>query len=115
MSGSEVSLSGSGPSSARSAGGSTSFGDTDGTALGLPRGLDSDPGDGFGTLHGSSERLSDVYFSYAASCPPGSSSPGGRPGGGALGSPLVGGRPRTAALVARQSLQPPVSGLGRAF
>lgn len=114
LSGSEASSGGSGPSSARSAGGSTSFGDADGTALGLPGGGDSDTGKGLGVLHGSSDRLSDVYFSYAG-CSPGPSSPSKRPGSGLPGSPLAGGRPRTAALAARQSLQRPISALGRAW
>lgn len=117
LSGSERSSGGggSGPSSACSAGGSTSFGDADGTAFGMPRGGGSDPGsDAFGVLHGSSERLSDVYFSYAAASP-GPSSPKKRPGSGMPGSPLAGGRPRMAALAARQSLQRPVSALGRAW
>ncbi|KAL4436755.1 hypothetical protein ABPG75_003894 [Micractinium tetrahymenae] len=117
LSGSEASsgggAGGSGPSSARSAAGSTSFGDADGSAFGLGGG-GSEAGVGFGMLHGSSERLSDVYFSYAA-CSPGPGSPSKRPGSGAPGSPLAGGRPRTAALAARQSLQRPISALGRAW
>ncbi len=63
-----------------------------------------------GVLHGEAGGLADVYFSYNDA--PGS--PGGRPGTAASshgGSPLAG-RPRTAAMAARQAVRP-FSALGR--
>lgn len=63
-----------------------------------------------GVLHGEGGGLADVYFSYNDA--PGS--PGGRPGtaaSGGSGSPLAG-RPRTAAMAARQAARP-FSALGR--
>lgn len=97
----EGSLTGSEPSvasTASSSGGSSSGASSARTAMG---GLGADDG---GVLHGGSERLSDVYFSYADA--PGS--PGRRPGtaaGGGAASPPAG-RPRTAALASRVSLRP---------
>ncbi|PSC70144.1 kinesin-ii motor [Micractinium conductrix] len=112
LSGSETGAS-SGENTARSAFGanassSSGFGEADGSAF---RG-------GSAVLHGDSDRLANVFFSYSAVtdalAPP---SPAGRRPSSAAppGSPLAGGRPRTAALAARQSLQRPISALGRAW
>lgn len=64
---------------------------------------------GAGVLHGASDALSNVYFSYSGVADASYGSPGKRPGtGGRMGSPLAG-RPRTAALAARQALRRPIS------
>lgn len=102
LSGSEASSASSGSSSARSVGGASSsgFGEV---------GTGSFSGSG-GVLHGERGGLADVYFSYSDA--PGS--PGGRPGRAASSgssSPLAG-RPRTAAMAARQAVRP-FSALGR--
>lgn len=113
----DASLTGSEASSLSSSSGGGGYSSSTGGGLGGFGDADAGFGSGGGgVLHGDSDRLSDIYFSYSAvtdSLGSPAKRPGTAGGGGGSGSPLAG-RPRTAALAARQSLHRPFSAVGGA-
>ncbi|GAB4823122.1 hypothetical protein N2152v2_010168 [Parachlorella kessleri] len=98
----EASLSSS-EASGSSSGGST-CGGRQGTAAGVGIGESVSENFGANLFHGDSDRLSNVYFSYKDVRPPSSRV-------GSAGTTALAGRPRTAALQARQGSRPVTAAL----